>query len=305
METSSIIRTESLTKTYGGTTVVNNLGLDIKSGTVHGLLGPNGSGKSTTMKMLLGLVTPTSGQISMLGRPMNRATRSEVLAGVGSLIEAPSAYPHLTGGENMKIASRLFGASPANAQRAIELVRLGDHMDKLVKNYSLGMKQRLGIAMALARDPQILILDEPTNGLDPAGIEEIRALIVSLARDEGRTVLVSSHLLSEIEKMASNLTIIDRGRLIFQGSQQELYDAQLPDLFIQTPSAEPAASLLAALSPVQVAGGLEVQGLSDDQVADVCAHLVSHGVALHQVVRKRRSLEEIFIGLTGREGLSA
>ena len=305
METSSIIRTESLTKTYGGTTVVNNLGLDVKPGTVHGLLGPNGSGKSTTMKMLLGLVTPTSGQISMLGRPMNRATRPEVLADVGSLIEAPSAYPHLTGGENMKIASRLFGAAPANVQRAIELVRLGDHMDKMVKNYSLGMKQRLGIAMALARDPQILILDEPTNGLDPAGIEEIRALIVSLARDEGRTVLVSSHLLSEIEKMASNLTIIDRGRLIFQGSQQELYDAQLPDLFIQTPSAEPAASLLAALSPVQVAGGLEVQGLSDDQVADACAHLVSHGVALHQVVRKRRSLEEIFIGLTGREGLSA
>mgnify|MGYP001942159190 FL=1 len=305
METSSIIRTEGLTKTYGGTTVVNNLGLDVAAGTVHGLLGPNGSGKSTTMKMLLGLVTPTSGEITMLGQPMNRTNRSEVLAGVGSLIEAPSAYPHLTGGENMKIASRLFGATEANAQRAIELVRLSGHMDKLVKNYSLGMKQRLGIAMALARDPQLLILDEPTNGLDPAGIEEIRALIVSLARDEGRTVLVSSHLLSEIEKMASNLTIIDRGTLIFQGSQQQLYDAQLPDLFIQTPSADAAASLLAALRPVAVDGGVELRGLSDAQVADVCAHLVSHGVPLHQVVRKRRSLEEIFIGLTGREGLSA
>ncbi|KAA8744869.1 ABC transporter ATP-binding protein [Corynebacterium tuscaniense] len=305
METSSIIRTESLTKTYGGTTVVNNLGLDVKPGTVHGLLGPNGSGKSTTMKMLLGLVSPTSGEIEMLGRPMNRATRPEVLAGVGALIEAPSAYPHLTGGENMKIASRLFGASEANAQRAIDLVRLSNQMDKLVKNYSLGMKQRLGIAMALTRNPQLLILDEPTNGLDPAGIEEIRALIVSLARDEGRTVLVSSHLLSEIEKMASNLTIINRGTLIFQGSQQQLYDAQLPDIFIQTPSADVAASLLAALHPVQVAGGLEVKGLSDTQVADACAHLVRHGVPLHQVVRKRRSLEEIFIGLTGREGLSA
>ena len=281
METSSIIRTEGLTKTYGGTTVVNNLGLDVAAGTVHGLLGPNGSGKSTTMKMLLGLVTPTSGEINMLGQPMNRTNRPEVLAGVGSLIEAPSAYPHLTGGENMKIASRLFGASEANAQRAIELVRLSNHMDKLVKNYSLGMKQRLGIAMALARDPQLLILDEPTNGLDPAGIEEIRALIGSLARDEGRTVLVSSHLLSEIEKMASNLTIIDRGTLIFQGSQQQLYDAQLPDLFIQTPSADAAASLLAALHPVAVEGGVELHGLSDAQVADVCAHLVSHGVPLH------------------------
>lgn len=305
METSSIIKTEGLTKTYGGTTVVDKLNLDVTAGTVHGLLGPNGSGKSTTMKMLLGLVTPTSGEITMFGRPMNRATRPEVLAGVGSLIEAPSAYPHLTGGENMKIASRLFGASPVDAQRAIELVRLDNHMDKLVKNYSLGMKQRLGIAMALARDPQLLILDEPTNGLDPAGIEEIRALIVGLARDEGRTVLVSSHLLSQIEKMASNLTIIDRGSLIFQGSQQQLYDAQLPDLFIQTPSADAAAQLLAAFRPIPVAGGLELRGLSDAQVAKVCAHLVSHGVPLHQVVRKRRSLEEIFIGLTGQEGLSA
>ncbi|WP_235839396.1 ABC transporter ATP-binding protein [Corynebacterium urinipleomorphum] len=294
-----------MTKTYGKTTVVDSLDLDVAAGTVHGLLGPNGSGKSTTMKMLLGLVTPTSGEISMLGHPMNRDTRAQVLAGVGSLIEAPSAYPHLTGAENMKIASRLFDADPANARHAVELVRLGNHMDKLVKNYSLGMKQRLGIAMALVRDPRLLILDEPTNGLDPAGIEEIRELIVSLARDEGRTVLVSSHLLSEIEKMASHLTIIDRGRMVFQGSQQQLYDAQLPDLYIQTPSARLAAELLAPLNPAETAGGVELSGLTDEQVAEVCTHLVSHGVPLHQVVRKRRSLEEIFIGLTGREGLSA
>lgn len=294
-----------MTKTYGKTTVVDSLDLDVAAGTVHGLLGPNGSGKSTTMKMLLGLVTPTSGEISMLGHPMNRDTRAQVLDGVGSLIEAPSAYPHLTGAENMKIASRLFDADPANARHAVELVRLGNHMDKLVKNYSLGMKQRLGIAMALVRDPRLLILDEPTNGLDPAGIEEIRELIVSLARDEGRTVLVSSHLLSEIEKMASHLTIIDRGRMVFQGSQQQLYDAQLPDLYIQTPSPRLAAELLAPLNPAETAGGVELSGLTDEQVAEVCTHLVSHGVPLHQVVRKRRSLEEIFIGLTGREGLSA
>lgn len=294
-----------MSKTYGKTTVVDSLNLDVAEGTVHGLLGPNGSGKSTTMKMLLGLVTPTSGEITMLGQAMNRDTRPQVLTGVGSLIESPSAYPHLTGEENMKIASRLFGAETASAQRAVELVRLGNHMDKLVKNYSLGMKQRLGIAMALVRDPRVLILDEPTNGLDPAGIEEIRELIIGLARDEGRTVLVSSHLLSEIEKMASHLTIIDRGRMIFQGSQQQLYAAQLPDLFVQTPSARIAAELLSTLRPTMAEGGIEISGLSDSQVADVCAHLVRHGVPLHQVVRKRRSLEEIFIGLTGREGLSA
>jgi len=305
MDTQPIIATRGLTKTYGNTAVVNNLNLEVAPGVVHGLLGPNGSGKSTTMKMLLGLIAPTSGEIMMLGQPMTAATRTQVLAGVGSLIEAPSAYPHLTGGENMRIATRLLNADPAHAQHAIELVRLENQMDKLVKNYSLGMKQRLGIAMALARDPQLLILDEPTNGLDPAGIEEIRELIVSLAREQGRTVLVSSHLLSEIEKMASHLTIINHGRCVFQGSQQELYDAQLPDVFIQTPAAHIAADLLRGLGPVPAEGGLELSGLTDEQVAEVCAQLVSHGVPLHQVVRKRRSLEEVFIGLTGREALSA
>lgn len=305
MDTQPIISTQRLTKTYGSTTIVDALDLHVAPGTVHGLLGPNGSGKSTTMKMLLGLVTPTSGDITVLGRPMNRDTRPQVLQGVGSLIESPSAYPHLTGGENMKIAARLFRAEPLNVQRAIALVRLEKHMDKLVKNYSLGMKQRLGIAMALMRDPRLLILDEPTNGLDPAGIEEIRSLIVGLARDEGRTVLVSSHLLSEIEKMASHLTIIDHGKLIFQGSQKQLYDAQLPDLFIQTPSADIAADLLAALHPVRSADGIKIAGMTDEQVAEICAHLVSNGVPLHQVVRQRRSLEEVFIGLTGREALSA
>lgn len=305
MDTQPIIATRSLTKTYGNATVVDNLDLEVAPGVVHGLLGPNGSGKSTTMKMLLGLIAPTRGEISILGQPMTRSNREKVLGGIGSLIEAPSAYPHLTGLENLRIATRLLKADPTHAQRAIELVRLENQMDKLVKNYSLGMKQRLGIAMALVRDPQLLILDEPTNGLDPAGIEEIRELIISLAREQGRTVLVSSHMLSEIEKMASHLTIIDRGKCVFQGSQQQLYDAQLPDLFIQTPAVEVATEVLRDLRPVTVNGGLEVSGLRDGQVAEICAQLVSQGVPLHQVVRKRRSLEEVFIGLTGREGLSA
>lgn len=233
MET-PIIHTRGLTKTYGKTDVVHDLNLEVQPGVVHGLLGPNGSGKSTTMKMLLGLIAPTGGEITMLGQPITRANRAKVLSGVGSLIEAPAAYPHLTGGENMRVVTRLLGVDEERARRAVRLVRLENHMDKLVKNYSLGMKQRLGIAMALARDPQLLILDEPTNGLDPAGIEEIRELIISLARDHGRTVLVSSHLLSEIEKMATDLTIINHGELVFQGSQDELYSAQLPDVFIQT-----------------------------------------------------------------------
>ena len=232
---------------------------------------------------------------------MTRANRAHVLAGVGSLIEAPAAYPHLTGGENMRIVTRLLGADPEAVRRAVSLVRLEGQMDKLVKNYSLGMKQRLGIAMALARDPQLLILDEPTNGLDPAGIEEIRELIISLARDQGRTVLVSSHLLSEIEKMATDLTIINHGKLVFQGSQDELYSAQLPDVFIQTPDAATAVSVLRALQPKRVEGGVELSGLDDDHLAHTIALLVTHGVPLHQVLRKRRSLEDIFIGLTNDE----
>ena len=304
MET-PIIQTHGLTKTYGRTDVVHNLDLKVAPGVVHGLLGPNGSGKSTTMKMLLGLIAPTRGDISVLGQPMTRANRAQVLSSVGSLIEAPAAYPHLTGGENMRIVTRLLGADPDAVRRAVSLVRLDGQMDKLVKNYSLGMKQRLGIAMALARDPQLLILDEPTNGLDPAGIEEIRELIISLARDQGRTVLVSSHLLSEIEKMATDLTIINHGRLVFQGSQEELYSAQLPDVFIQTPEVATAVSVLRALQPKRVEGGVELSGLDDDHLADTIALLVAHGVPLHQVLRKRRSLEDIFIGLTNDEVASA
>ena len=302
---SPIITTRGLTKTYGTHTVVNNLALEIPQGAVHGLLGPNGSGKSTTMKMLLGLVTPTAGEITVFGQPMTRATRAEVLSSIGSLIESPAAYPHLTGAENMQIVTRLFRADPANAKRAVRLVRLEKHMNKQVKHYSLGMKQRLGIAFALVRDPQLLILDEPTNGLDPAGIEEIRELIISLARDEGRTVLVSSHLLSEIEKMATSFSIINQGNLVFQGSQQQLFDAHLPDVYVQTSAATVAAEVLHDMGPRIVSGGVEVSGLSDDAVAAACAQLVHRGVPIHQVLRKRRSLEGIFIEMTGRRGLSA
>lgn len=305
MNSSVALETRDLTKDYGRARVVDKLDLRVSTGAVHGLLGPNGSGKSTTMKMLLGLTEPTRGEVSVLGQPMNSGTRRRILSHVGSLIEAPSAYQHLTGRENMAIAARLVRAEAAQIKRAIQLVRLEDHMDKLVKNYSLGMKQRLGLAMAMLRDPDILILDEPTNGLDPAGIEEIRQLIVGLAKQRGKTVLVSSHLLSEIEKMATELSIINRGALLFQGSQRELFDAHLPDLAVHTPCADEAASLLAHLNPALIDGGIRLAGLDDDGVAELCVFLVNRGIPIHQVVRQRRSLEEIFIGLTGREGLSA
>lgn len=229
-----IITTSGLTKTYGRATVVNGLDLRVPEGCVYGFLGPNGSGKSTTMKMLLSLIQPTAGTVTVFGEPMNRTTRRRLLAGIGSLIEAPSVYGHLTGAENMKVVQKLLGLTDAQISQALGTVRLEKQKDKPVRNYSLGMKQRLGIAMALARSPRLLILDEPTNGLDPAGIEEIRELLISLA-SRGITVMVSSHLLAEMEKMAQVLGIIDHGRLIFQGTRTELFTRSLPDLLIETP----------------------------------------------------------------------
>lgn len=305
MKETPAITTKGLTKTYGSHTVVNRLDLNVTAGTVHGLLGPNGSGKSTTMKMLLGLVHPSNGQINVLGQSLEPRTRTQILSSVGSLIEQPSAYLHLTGAENMAITARLMGTKERNIEWAVKTVRLENQMDKLVKNYSLGMKQRLGLAMALVRDPDVLILDEPTNGLDPAGIEEIRDLIVQLAEEQGRTVLVSSHLLSEIEKMATELTILNRGQLLFQGTQEELFHTQLPDVFIETPSPQAAADLLRSFNPRTVRNGIELAGLENDTVSGACVHLVNHGIPFFQVVRKRRSLEEVFIGLTGQEATIA
>ena len=177
-----LVRTIDLSKRYGQRTVVDRLNLRVPRGAVYGFLGPNGSGKSTTMKMLLSLVQPSAGQVLIGGEPMNRSTRRRHLAHIGSLIESPPGYGHLTGAENMRIVQRLLDLPDRYVKHAVDTVRLGGQMDKRVREYSLGMKQRLGIAMALARRPSLLILDEPTNGLDPAGIEEIRRLLRSPAR---------------------------------------------------------------------------------------------------------------------------
>ncbi|MFE6303782.1 ABC transporter ATP-binding protein [Nocardiopsis sp. NPDC057823] len=295
-----IITTHRLTKTYGSRTVVDDLDLRVPQGCVYGFLGPNGSGKSTTMKMLLSLARPSRGEITVLGRPMNRTTRAGILREVGSLIEAPPGYGHLTGRENMEIVRRMLGLTGGQVSRAVATVRLQGHMDKPVREYSLGMKQRLGIAMALAREPRLLILDEPTNGLDPAGIEEIRELLVSLAGN-GVTVMVSSHLLDEIDRMASVLGILGRGRLIFQGTRSELFARSTPDLLVDTP--EPERALALGIPAVRTEGGLRLSGFGDEDTAALVRRLVGGDVPIHGVRRVRRSLEEVFMDLTGREGL--
>ena len=184
-----LVETDQLSKNYGDRAVVENLDLRVPAGSVYGFLGPNGSGKSTTMKMLLNLIQPSAGSINIMGQPMTRGTRRGLLGHIGSLIENPPGYSHLTGRENMAIVERLSDLSSLQIDRAIHAVKLEKQMDKKVKNYSLGMKQRLGIAMALAKEPSLLILDEPTNGLDPAGIDEIRGLLHDLSQ-AGVTVMV-------------------------------------------------------------------------------------------------------------------
>ncbi len=297
-----VITTHQLTKTYGGRTVVDALDLRVPEGCVYGFLGPNGSGKSTTLKMLLRLVHPTSGEAALFGTLVNDETRRDLLAGIGSLIEAPSVYGHLTGAENMAVSAKLLGLSDQQVAHALATVRLTEHRDKLVKHYSLGMKQRLGIALALARSPRLLILDEPTNGLDPAGIEEIRDLLIGLA-GRGITVMVSSHLLAEIEKTASVLGIIDHGRMVFQGTHDELMARSIPDVVIDTPDASVAHDLLAPHGAVLVSGGVRVAELTPQATADVVARLVHHDVRIHGVRREQQSLEDVFIALTGRGGV--
>lgn len=217
----NIIETNNLTKSYTDFTAVSGINLHIPKGTVYGFLGPNGAGKSTTMKMFLGLTKPTSGTFSIDGKhfPENRV---EILKEIGSFIEAPAFYGNLTGYENLDIIRSILGLPKSNVKDAMELVGLTQFKNRLAKKYSLGMKQRLGLAGALIGRPPILILDEPTNGLDPVGIHEIRTLIRSLPEQFDCTVLVSSHLLSEIELMADNVGILNHGRLLFEGTLNEL-----------------------------------------------------------------------------------
>ncbi|MFD1413573.1 ABC transporter ATP-binding protein [Oceanobacillus jeddahense] len=219
----NIIESKNLTKRYGDFHAVSGVNLHIEKGSVYGFLGPNGAGKSTAMKMLLGLTKPTSGSFTINGKtyPENRIA---ILKNIGSFIEGPAFYGNLTGEENLEIIQRILGLPRSAVSEALEIVGLTKAKKKLAKKYSLGMKQRLGLASALIGKPPILILDEPTNGLDPVGIHEIRSLIRSLPEKFDCTVLVSSHLLSEIELMADDIGILNQGKLLFEGPLEELKD---------------------------------------------------------------------------------
>ena len=296
-----IVSTENLSKEYNGIYRVNDLDIQINEGDIYGFLGPNGAGKSTTMKMLLGLVKPSKGSIEIMGKSFNEKNRQEILKSVGSLIESPSYYGHLTGRENMEIIRRLLGLPRKNIEEAVHIVRMEKQMDKKVKNYSLGMKQRLGIAMALARRPKLLVLDEPTNGLDPAGIEEMRELVKTLPTKYGMTVMISSHILSEVDQMATVVGIINHGELIFQENMSVLDAQRQPYIILRTSDNNLACQVLRNMSLILLEGCLQLGALSDEQTGKVVQNLCANDIAVYRVEEHRESLEDIFLNLTGKE----
>lgn len=298
----NIIQTHDLCKQYGSALRVSHLNLNVPEGSIYGFLGPNGAGKSTTLKMILGLVRPTAGSIRVLGKDMDSGNRLSVLRQVGSLIESPSYYGHLTGEENLRIVQTLRGIPEKNIREVLQIVRLDGQREKKVAHYSLGMKQRLGLAAALLGYPKLLILDEPTNGLDPAGIQEMRELICDLPGRFGMTVVVSSHLLSEIDQMANHVAIIREGELVFQDSLEALHGRSRHHLALRTTNNAIARRLLAEQSvPCEEENGyLILPILSDEVAAHLTAFLAGNRLGIVRLEERQKSLEDIFLDLTGK-----
>ncbi|GIN73102.1 ABC transporter ATP-binding protein [Bacillus sp. J14TS2] len=297
-----ILLTNDLTKKYKKHISVNGINLRIERGQIYGFLGPNGAGKTTTIRMLLGLIKPTKGSIEIFGQNLNK-NRLQILQRIGSLVESPTYYGNLTGRENLEVVRRLRDLPEKRVNEVLETVRLTKVSNRLTKEYSLGMKQRLGIATAMLSKPDLLILDEPTNGLDPSGIQEIRELIKELP-EAGMSVLVSSHLLSEIDQMATQVGIIHNGKMIFQDPIERLRQKQKPLLKVGVNDRMKANALLKER-------GIEAN-LQDDflwlpqtepaSVSEVNAILVQSGVAVYRLEEVKRTLEDIFLELTGTEG---
>ena len=298
----NIIETHDLCKQYGSALRVAHLELDVPEGSVYGFLGPNGAGKSTTLKMILGLVRPTAGSIRVLGKSMDSVNRLSVLRQVGSLIESPSYYGHLTAEENLRIVQTLRGVPEKNIREVLQIVRLDGQRGKKAAHYSLGMKQRLGLAAALLGYPKLLILDEPTNGLDPAGIQEMRELIRDLPGRFGMTVVVSSHLLSEIDQMADHVAIIREGELVFQDTLEALHGRSRHHLALRTTNNAVARSLLAEKSvPCQEEEDyLILPILSDELTAQLTRFLAANRLGVMRLEERQKSLEDIFLELTGK-----
>lgn len=297
---SFILETQSLTKRFDERTAVDRVSLQVARGDIFGFLGQNGAGKSTTIRMLLGLVKPTAGSVSVLGYEVPRQ-RERALRRIGAIIDAPAFYDHLTGLENLRVFASLTGpASDARYREVIRWVHLSGRETDKVGVYSHGMRQRLGLAQALLPRPELLILDEPTDGLDPQGIREIRQLLVELAQQQGLTILLSSHLLHEVERICNRIAIIDQGKLLYQGSVQDLVRREL-QYRIRTDRNDQAFQFLSAdLSlPVFRNGDAHLYlKISEPEIAGVNQALVQRGFKVFEISRHAATLEEVYFQLT-------
>jgi ABC-2 type transport system ATP-binding protein len=295
----TVIETHGLTRKFGDQVAVDALDMHVGKGEIYGFLGLNGAGKTTTIRMLMGLSRATAGRMAILGHEVPRR-RTEVMGRVGALVESPSYYAHLTGRENLKVLAVLLGVSDTRIAEVLRQVGLADAAEKKAGQYSLGMKQRLGLAAALLGEPELLVLDEPTNGLDPAGIQEMRNLIVQLPREHGITVLVSSHLLSEVDQMATHVGVVHHGRMLFQGPIENLRARSSASVVIECDRpAEAHRDLLRAEIPARHdAGQLALASFEPAVAAHAVRELVLAGHSVFRVSERRPTLEDIFLELT-------
>ncbi|MVP01623.1 ABC transporter ATP-binding protein [Paenibacillus lutrae] len=295
-----VIQTYGLSKHYKARKAVDNVNLQIRKGDIYGFLGPNGAGKTTTIRMLLGLIRPTKGTVHLFGKDL-RKDKLPILRRVGSLVEYPSYYGHLTAYENLEAIRRILNVPKSRIDEVLAIVRLTKEAGRAVKGYSLGMKQRLGIAASLLGNPDLLILDEPTNGLDPAGILEMRELIKSMPVQYGVTVLVSSHLLSEVDQMASRVGIIRGGSMIFEDSIDALRLRAGGQIRIAVSDPQQAVRIAASAGcfAAQQDSSLLLEQAPDEKIAHIVAGLVEAGHSVYRVEEKKKSLEDVFLDLVG------
>jgi ABC-type multidrug transport system ATPase subunit len=295
------IETRNLSYQFGNQKVIDSLSLQVKKGSIYGFLGPNGAGKTTTIKVLLNLLKSPADTVFLFGKDIN-TNRIASLNKIGALVEQPAIYAHLSGKENLYNRCILLGLKRSRAQDMLKLVGLAEAADKKAGKYSLGMKQRLGIALALLSDPELLLLDEPTNGLDPNGIIEIRNLMTELVSKHDKTILVSSHLLSEIEKTASHVGIINKGKLLFQGTINELQNLNTATLKITVSPLETAAELLRSagytLGASQYADALELPFVSAEVSGQINTLLIQNGFTVSTLCQVKKDLEHLFLDIT-------
>lgn len=294
-----VIETRDLSYLFGEQMVLDQISLQVIKGSIYGFLGPNGAGKTTTIKILLNLLHSADKNIYLFGKELN-TNRIETLSNIGSLIEQPAIYSHLSGRENLRNRAKLLQIPASRVEEILNLVDLKESAEKKAGKYSLGMKQRLGIGLALLSDPPLLILDEPTNGLDPNGIIEVRHLLQKLVKEQGKTVFISSHLLSEVEKMITHVGIINRGKLLFQGTLEELHSVNMSQIVIVTADLVESANLLLKNGyQAEVVGDtIRVPYTSLSEIAIINSLLVSHRQQVFSIGQSRQNLEDLFLSIT-------